>query len=326
MTHEELLQVIEKAAREGRTKLDLSGNQLGSLPPQIAQLTNLTRLNLRGNPLPIPPEILEKIDEPATIINYYLQSREGQTKPLNEAKMLLVGQGSVGKTSLVKRLIDNDFNPQENKTEGINIRKWQIPVNDKDIQLNIWDFGGQEIMHATHQFFLTKRSLYLLVLDARLEEEENRLEYWLKIIQSFGGDSPAIIVGNKIDQHPLDIDRRGLQQKYPTLKGFVETSCEKGVGIEDLKDAIAREIVNLDHVSDRLPLPWFEIKTQLARMDRDYIPYSEYERMCQEKGIPDELSQRTLSGFLHDLGIALNFQDDPRLEDTNILSQSRQRR
>ena len=41
-------------------------------------------------------------------------------------------------------------------------------------------------MHATHQFFLTKRSLYLLVLDSRLTQEENRVEYWLKIIQSFG--------------------------------------------------------------------------------------------------------------------------------------------
>ena len=54
-------------------------------------------------------------------------------------------------------------------------------------------------MHATHQFFLTKRSLYLLVLDARLTQEENRVEYWLKIIQSFGGESPVLIVGNKGD-------------------------------------------------------------------------------------------------------------------------------
>ena len=301
-------------------ELFLDNNQLESLPSQIAQLTNLTRLDLRRNLLSIPPEILEKTDEPATIINYYLQSIKGQTKPLNEAKMLLVGQGSVGKTSLVKRLIDNDFNPQENKTEGINIRQWQISVNDQDIQLNIWDFGGQEIMHATHQFFLTKRSLYLLVLDARLEEEENRLEYWLKIIQSFGGDSPVIVVGNKIDQNPLYINRRGLRQKYPTLKEFVETSCKEEVGIEELKAAIKTEIASLDHVGDRLPLPWFDIKTQLAGMDRDYIPYSEYKRMCKEEGITDKRSQRTLRGFLHDLGIALNFQDDPRLEDTNILN------
>ncbi|MEA3325055.1 MAG: hypothetical protein U9Q37_07960, partial [Euryarchaeota archaeon] len=53
-----------------------------------------------GTPLPIPLEILAKRNEPATVINYYLQHEAGEKKPLNEAKMLLVGQGSVGKTSL----------------------------------------------------------------------------------------------------------------------------------------------------------------------------------------------------------------------------------
>ena len=108
----------------------------------------------------------------------------------------------MGKTSLIKRLIFDRYEAGEVKTEGIAIVSWAIedslqvveagridPANRAaPIQFNIWDFGGQEIMHATHQFFLTKRSLYLLVLDCRLTQEENRVEYWLKIIQSFGGD------------------------------------------------------------------------------------------------------------------------------------------
>ena len=183
--------------------------------------------------------------EPATIFNYYLQHLTGQKKPLNEAKMLLVGQGSVGKTSLVKRLVENTFDPHENKTEGIDIKPWQVTVDAEEIRLNVWDFGGQEIMHATHQFFLTKRSLYLLVLDVRLSEEENRVEYWLKMIQSFGGESPIIIVGNKIDQQPLDLDRRGLQTKNEkNIKDFVEISCETGDGIEKLINNNVRLILN----------------------------------------------------------------------------------
>jgi internalin A len=300
--------------------LTLRGNKLTFLPPQINQLTRLKELDLRDNSLPIRPEILNKIGKPAAIITYYLQYQASQRRLLNEVKLLLVGQGSVGKTSLVRRLVEGYYDPHQNKTEGIEIKQWQIIVNDQKIRLNVWDFGGQEIMHATHQFFLTKRSLYLLVLDARLSEEENRLEYWLKMIQSFGGESPVIIVGNKIDQQPLDLDRRGLMLKYPQIRAIVETSCLDGHGLANLKVAIEREVGNLPHLNDQLLLSWFSVKTQLEQMDRDYLPYHEYIQICQVEGVNDELSQRTLMGFLHDLGVVLNFQDDPRLEETNILN------
>ena len=306
------------------TSLDLRNNQLTELPGKISQLTNLAWLGLQDNPLPIPPEILSKVDEPATIITYYLEHHVkvavAEKKPLNEVKMLLVGQGKVGKTSLVKRLLDGSFDQHEGKTEGINITQWNIGVDGQDIQLNVWDFGGQEIMHATHQFFLTKRSLYVLVLDARLGEDENRIEYWLKIIQSFGDESPVIIVGNQIDEHPLDINRAGLQDKYPTIKAFVETSCLNGEGIDDLKAVITREIGALPNIHDELLNTWFTVKTRLEEMKENYISQEKYREICEAEGIPNPVSQRTLLGFLHDLGIILNFRDDPRLEETNILN------
>ena len=54
---------------------------------------------------------------------------------------------------------DADFKGDESKTQGINITDWSVRSSYGDVRLNIWDFGGQEIMHATHQFFLTERSL-----------------------------------------------------------------------------------------------------------------------------------------------------------------------
>jgi internalin A len=177
-------------------------------------------------------------------------------------------------------------------------------------------------MHATHQFFLTKRSLYLLVLDSRLTQEENRVEYWLKIIQSFGGESPVLIVGNKIDQHPLDIDRTGLQKKYPNIVGILETSAATGAGIEELKAAIAEQVNNLPHVRDLLPETWFTVKTKLEELGRqsNFITHDKYLELCAENEVSDETSQRTLIGFLHDLGVVLHFQDDPRLEALGILN------
>lgn len=294
-------------------------NNIHELPLGMQNLTRLKFLGLSGNPLPIPPEILKKYYQAQVILSYYFARR---TQPLNEIKLIVVGQGSVGKTSLINRLTANKFNSAEIKTDGIAINQWMIEGQDQRVRINIWDFGGQEIMHATHQFFLTKRSIYVLVLDSRLTQEENRVEYWLKLIQSFGGDSPVIVVGNKIDQHPLDIDRTGLKRKYANIAGVLEVSAATGIGIHSLSSFITDQIFHLPYVFDLLPTTWFAIKSSLERMGRqqNFVTQDVYLQLCQENGVSDEVSQRTLIGFLHDLGVILHFQDDPRLEDLGILN------
>ena len=305
----------------------LGGNNLIELPIDLLTLVNLEELTLWGNEsLRIPLEIIKK--KSGEVLNFYYYRQTGKTKPLCEVKLLIVGQGSVGKTSLIKRTISNEYYQAETKTEGISINLWSVEnqSDSKDeyskIQLNTWDFGGQEIMHATHQFFLTKRSLYVLVLDSRLTQEENRVEYWLKIIQSFSDESPVLIVGNKIDQHPLDIDRTGLQKKYPNIVGILETSAATGTGIEALKAAIAEQVNNLPHVRDLLPETWFTVKTKLEELGRqsNFITHDKYLELCAENEVNDETSQRTLIGFLHDLGVVLYFQDERRLAELGILN------
>jgi internalin A len=241
-------------------------------------------------------------------------------RPLNEAKLLLVGQGSVGKTSLIEQLIHGRFDPNQPQTDGLCVSTWGIQVNSKDVRLNVWDFGGQEIYHATHQFFLTKRSLYLLVCNCRTSEEENRLDYWLKLIDSFGDKSPVIIVGNKKDEQPLDINRRALQEKYPNIRAIIETSCQTGEGIAELRSAILQQVGQLKEVYDLLPLSWFKVKEQLETLDKDFISYSRYACLCDQQGIEDEANQEQLIRLLHNLGLVLNFRDHPLLQNTNVLN------
>ncbi|HEX8190222.1 MAG TPA: COR domain-containing protein, partial [Pyrinomonadaceae bacterium] len=93
-----------------------------------------------------------------------------------------------------------------------------------------------------------------------------------------------------------------------------------GRGLDGLKATITAEVGKLEHIHDQLLTTWFAVKTRLEEMERDYLPYSEYVGLCVEEHIDDGLSQRTLIGFLHDLGVVLNFQDDPRFEDTNVLN------
>jgi internalin A len=326
-------ELVEICKLKNLENLILINNQISALPEEINHLRNLRTLDLHNSNLTFPPEILSRISEPQKILNYYFSTGGNnvrqviKTRALNEVKILVVGQPSVGKTSLVQRIIHNSFDQNQSKTDGIIVSQSKTDAildqeNQSPIRLNIWDFGGQEIMHATHQFFLTKRSLYLLVIDARLTEEENRIEYWLKIIQSFGGESPVLIVGNKIDQHPLDIDSTGLQKKYSNIRGVLETSAATGTGIEVLKTTVAAHVNLLPHVHDLLPETWFTVKTRIERSARrlNYVTYDKYLELCNKNKVNDETSQQTLISFMHDLGVILHFQDDPRLESLGILN------
>ena len=242
-----------------------------------------------------------------------------EKRPLNEGKLILVGRGEVGKTSLVRRLVNNNFRGDESKTQGINITSWSLRCDSDTFRLNIWDFGGQEIMHATHQFFLTEQSIYLLVLNGREGGEDLDAEYWLKHIESFGGDSPVLLVQNKIAQHPFELNYRGLQARYPQIRGFVKTDCKESIGLKELREAIEAVVVGMPEIRMQFPLDWFTVKERLESMENEYMGYEEFRQLCQNEGIEDDTDQNTLRWVLHCLGIALNYRDDSRLRDTSVL-------
>jgi internalin A len=312
--------------------LDASGNQLQSLPNALSRMRGLEEIFLHDNTrLGLPPEVLGPTSKdvssskamaakPADILDYYFRLRGGK-RQLNEAKLILVGRGGAGKTSLVNCLLGYPFDPHESKTEGIRITPWTVEVgaNRDSVQLNIWDFGGQEIMHATHQFFLTQRSLYLLVINAREGEQDANVEYWLRMIESFGAESPVIVVINKVKDHPFDLNRRGLMEKFPAVRAFAQTDCKDEIGLDELHWLIREETDRLEHLRDPFPAAWFKIKSLLANLEENYIPYEKYRELCKANGEPDQRGQDTLVGFLHHLGIVLNFKDDPRLHHTHVL-------
>ena len=256
------------------------------------------------NPIKSPP--LEIIAEGRQALIDYFESLKGKTMPLNEVKVLLVGDGGAGKTSLVKRMLGEEFSTKEEQTQGININNWTLECNSEDMNVRLWDFGGQEIMHATHQFFLSKRSLYILVLDGRKEE---KTEYWLKHIESFGGGSSVLVVLNKMDENPsFDVNRSFLQEKYSGIKGFYRTSCSSGEGILSLLDGMKEELTNAELRQSKWAKSWFDVKEKLEDMEEPFIDLETYSEICSGNGVEDT-AQDTLVGFLHDLGIAMHFKD-----------------
>lgn len=312
-------------------ELNLTDNCLEELPADARQLSRLNGLFLHGNPhLELLSEALGPRDEdvwrnhavplsPKTILDLYFGARK--SRPLNEAKMILVGRSGAGKTSIVNRLVRNEFRAVQGKTDGIEITSWILPSADGDaVRVNVWDFGGQEIMHATHRLFLTKRSLYLLVIDARVGEQDRNIDYWLRLIDSVGGGSPIIIIVNRIKDNYFEVNERGIRNKYGSVRTFLETDCKDGVGIADLRRLVASEVCTLPHVRDPFPVAWFGVKDDLAGSRDDFISYERYRGICRFRGVSDEMEQDGLAEILHDLGVIVNFRDEARLRGTHILN------
>ncbi|MBI4760054.1 MAG: leucine-rich repeat domain-containing protein [Chloroflexi bacterium] len=304
----------EIGALSSLQRLDLQDNQLTALPPEIGQLANLQRLNLNGNPLTLAlPRALLGYEifggNAQEIFRFYRAIwQEGRT--LGEARILFIGQPAAGKTSLVWRLKDGSY--RENRPSTMTVETHATPFGD--FTARVWDFGGQDFMHATHPFFFSARCVYVLVLNVRQTYEQNRVEYWLRTIRAFGGDSPVIIVGNHADaeQHVLDLPQNRLKRDFPNIAAFVQTSASENAGIKSLRAALQEAIESLPHVRVLFARPHLAVKDALEREKerRDIIPYARYRDLCAQEGIEDEEDQKALLALLHDLGVALDFRDE----------------
>lgn len=297
------------------TALDFDNNELTELPPQTVELPILEYLYLALNPLVSPP--VEIADQGLPAIREYFASLEEGKQELAEIKITLMGDGASGKTSLTKLLCGQPFDQHEPMTHGIRIGQWTAASSSREVRCNLWDFGGQEIMHATHQFFLSRRSLYVLVLDGRRDE---RPEHWLRYIETFGGSSPVLVVLNKSDIHPgFDLNRPFLERKYPFIKGFFKTSCATGEGVAEFIHALHQEIDQLRLTKYVWPKSWFRVKQSLEASNEPRISCEKFENVCLCAGVRGKTSQEVLVSFLHDLGAVIHF-DDFALSDHHVLN------
>lgn len=311
--------------------LNLCNNNLTDISEKIANMKSLKEIYLEENPFDmLPPEIVARGIQ--SIRNFYKELEEKDF--LYEVKLILVGQGRVGKTCISNALVNNDYVlDDQDSTEGININRWVIPNEEitktnpkiqRDFQINIWDFGGQEIYHSTHQFFLTKRSIYLLVTESRKEDSHDDFFYWLNIIKLLGDKSPVIIVLNKCDQPTKELPVKEYKESFSNITDFHKISLKPEFKhkLEELKISIKKIASNLPHIGNPLPKVWVDIRIELESLKlegKNYITENEYLEICR-RHYRKEDSALFLSEYFHDLGVLLHFQDDLELKDTVILN------
>jgi Leucine-rich repeat (LRR) protein len=297
---------------------DRGRNKIKEISPKILRLEKLKSLLLTKNPLKVPPaEVADKGVE--AIREYFRQVEAEGVDHLYEAKLLIVGEGGAGKTSLAKKIENPKYElTEEDSTKGIEVIRWTFPMQDgRTFRANIWDFGGQEIYHATHQFFLTKRSLYVLVADTRKEDTD--FLYWLNAVELLGGESPLLIVKNEKQDRRREINERQLRGQFANLKETLATNLADNRGLPEILDEIKHYLTKLPHVGSPLPKTWVKVREALERDERNYIGLDTYLEICERNGFKGQKDKLQLSGYLHDLGVCLHFQEDPLLRKTIIL-------
>ena len=305
------------------TELQVANNLLNSVPSTLRSLPSLRSLGLLGNLGIDLPQSLLATSNASEILRYYFETRDGMGGPLLELKVLAVGRGGAGKTTLLKALADEKPDPYEPETHSISIRNLTLNCRRGNVRARAWDFGGQEILHATHQFFLTERSLYLLVLEPRSNMAQRDAEYWLELIKTQGNGSPTLVVLNKSHARRWHVDKVKLLRKFPFIVGFFPTDALHGEGIDELR-ARGIEVIEqeMSDVWVTFPYRWRDIKDAVAGMTENFLSYERFTNLCAVHGESEAAAQADLAGILHVLGLALYFGRDPRLHDTRVLNPS----
>lgn len=303
-------------------------NEISEIPQGISYLVDLDDFKAGGNPLQKPPEEICKRGL-WSIREYFKDLKDQGEEFVFEAKLIIVGEPGSGKTSLTNKLIDPSTpllsEIDEGMTKGIDIRYWKFQItssNEKsehtDFMVNIWDFGGQDIMHSTHRYFLTKRSLYILLADNRKEDTD--FYYWLENIEFLSLKSPVIIVQNEKFNHrkylPSDIFKH-----FDSIVDSANINLANNYNLENLRFKIKEHLQGLSHIGkEPIPKKWVAVRHFLENEKRHFITLEEYYKICYSFGISDQRRSLHISEFLHDLGVILHFQDDKQLREIIILN------
>lgn len=277
--------------------LALSGNLLTVLDDHILELPELETLWLYDNPLENPPP--EIADRGLERIRIWLHARRRAEsgKDVSTVRALVLGAERVGKSSLVDRLVHNSHNPRRRRTPSMTDTAWRPR---EDLEVRLWDFGGQKPMHDVHRLFLAKRAAVVLVVD---DQTADSIDYWLRLAEPVAASKSVLVVLNKIDRDvDLDVDRRSLVAKWPAIAGFVRCSMRSGDGIDELVNRLTSVTERVARSFPRLPGSWGWVDTKLTQLDVSKIDRDLFTNICAEAEVADRAEADALLDYLEDTG------------------------
>jgi len=314
--------------------IDVAANHLSDLPASLSGL-NLTQLILDGNPL--NPELEAAYEQGLDAVKRYLRAKAAENVVLNEAKLILIGEGEVGKSCLLGALRDDDWVGDRDTTHGIEIKPVKVTDKDSgtDITLNGWDFGGQRVYRPTHQLFFSAPAVYLVVWKPREGPQQGFVKDWIQLVKHREPDAKILVVathGGPGARQP-DIDRQEIwdlfgrdrvvdffhvESKPPKYDERLGKWTGEGKQIKELRDAIARIAAGLPEVGRTVPKRWYDVREALEKTGEAYLPLERVLKICDEHKM-DSDETKDFVRISHRLGHLIHYEHDPALREVVVL-------
>jgi Leucine-rich repeat (LRR) protein/GTPase SAR1 family protein len=302
--------------------LQIDANQLIDLPTSLGYLVNLKDFYLNGNPL--NSDLAAAYEQGTEAVMQYLRARAEGEVVLNEAKLILVGEGEVGKSCLLGALRGDEWVEDRPTTHGIEIKPVIVtaPDNGTEITLNGWDFGGQRVYRPTHQLFFSSSAVYLVVWKPREGPQQGFVKEWITLIKHREPDAKVLVVATHSGpgQRQPDIDRQELIDLFgnDTIVDFFHVDSLLGTGIAELKEAIAKTAATLPGMGRNVPTKWQRIRELLEESGKTHLPYKDTIALCEEQGL-EGFAAELFVRVSHTLGYLIHYHYDPILKDIVIL-------
>jgi len=164
-------------------------------------------------------------------------------------KVTVIGDGSVGKTSLIQKFTQGTFQTDYIKTIGAQLTKYKTEINGYRIELIFWDIAGQDDFHFLRPSFYRASKAAIIVYS--LEENDlgqrsfEHITKWYEDVKQFCGEIPVVLFANKVDLiNVQSLDKKKIQNlvKEHNFLGYYITSAKTGQGLDDAFDALSKEI------------------------------------------------------------------------------------
>jgi len=179
-------------------------------------------------------------------------------------RVVIVGDQTVGKTSLLLRFVDNVFIAENVTTNGANMKSRIIPCGKKSVQLNIMDTCGQELFRTVSRSIYHNADAVIVVYDQGNEKSFTNVQFWLREVDNYSNNPRChkIIVGNKTDSAKLVVTT-DQGKEFATGLGyqFFDTSAKADSNVDALFAAVAQGVGTKVHPNE----DWNKVR--VARSD-----------------------------------------------------------